>query len=141
MKRLLIRYKSQLLYALFGTITTIIDIAVYQLCFESLGIPNIPSNVIAWVLSVAFSFVTNKIWVYGSRSIRAKTIIKEFLAYYTGRGISLVAGTAIMVVGVDIFKWDSLVTKLISNIFVVIINYAFGFIVFKKIEEYVRGKD
>ncbi len=138
MKKLMIKYKPQLYYMLFGIFTTIIDIGVYQLCFLSLGIPNILSNTIAWFISVAFSFITNKIWVYGSRSMRAKTIIKEGFAYYTGRGVSLIAGTAIMVVCIDFMKLNSWIVKIVSNIFVVIINYGFGFFVFKRLEENMK---
>ncbi len=138
MKKLLIKYKSQLYYMLFGVFTTIIDLAVYQLCFLQLGIPNVLSNVIAWFISVAFSFITNKIWVYGSKSMRAKTLLKEGFAYYTGRGISLIAGTAIMVIGVDFMGLNSWIMKIISDVFVIIINYGFGFFVFKRLEESIE---
>lgn len=138
MKKLLIKYKAQLYYMLFGTITTIIDVGVYQLCFALIGIPNVLSNIIAWFLSVAFSFITNKIWVYGSRSMAIKLVMKEAFAYYTGRGVSLIAGTAIVVFGVDFMGWNSFFTKIVSDIFVTIINYGFGFFVFKRLEESIE---
>ncbi len=135
MKKLIIKYKPQLYYALFGTITTIIDVLLCMLCLEYIGMPTIPSNIIAWVVSVTFSFLTNKFWVYGSRSMKADTLIKEGIAYYTGRGISLIAGTAIMYVGVDLMNLGSLLMKIVSDIVVTIINYGFGFFVFKRLEE------
>lgn len=138
MKKLLIKYKQQLYYMLFGTITTIIDIGIYQLCFQIFDIPNALSNIISWFVSVAFSFITNKIWVYGSRSMEIKTILREGFAYYTGRGVSLIAGTAIMVVGVDFLNLNSWLMKFVSDIFVVIINYGFGFFVFKRLEENMK---
>ena len=138
MKKLLIKYKAQLLYMFFGTFTTIIDIGVYQLCFLTLSVPNVISNVIAWVFSVAFSFITNKIWVYGSKSMKAKTLLKEGFAYFTGRGISLIVGTAMMVFGVDIMQWNSFTMKIVSNIVIIIINYGFGFFVFKRLEEGIQ---
>lgn len=138
MKNLLIKYKPQLYYMLFGTFTTIIDIGVYQLCFLKMDIPNVVSNIVAWFLSVAFSFITNKIWVYESRSMKVNVLLREALAYYAGRGLSLIGGTAIMVFGVDFMKWNSFIMKLISDIFVVIINYGFGFYIFKKVEERIN---
>ena len=135
MKKLLIKYKSQLLYMFFGFFTMVIDVGVYQLCFSTLYVPNVLSNLISWLFSVAFSFITNKIWVYGSRSMEAKTLLKEGFAYFTGRGISLVVGTAIMVFGVDIMAWNSFIMKLVSTAIIIIINYGFGFFVFKKLEE------
>ena len=138
MKNLLIKYKAQLYYMLFGTITTIIDIGVYQLCFLEIGIPNVLSNIIAWFLSVAFSFITNKIWVYESRSMKMNVLLREALAYYAGRGLSLIGGTAIMIFGVDFMNWNSFIMKLIPDVFVVIINYGFGFYIFKKVEERIN---
>ena len=135
MKKLVAKYKPQLFYALFGTISTVIDIGIYQLCFSVFGIANVLSNIIAWFVYVAFSFITNKIWVYGSRSMNPKVLLKEGFAYYTGRGISLIFGTLIMIFGVDFMHWDSFVTKLVSDVFVTIINYGFGFLVFKRLEE------
>ena len=70
--------------------------------------------------------------------MRARTLIKEFLAYYVGRGLSLIAGTVVMVIGVDLLKWNSLITKLISDIVVTIINYFFGFFVFQKVAQHVN---
>lgn len=140
MKKLLIKYKQQLFYTLFGTISTIIDIGVYQLCFLVFDIPNVVSNIIAWFVYVTFSFITNKIWVYESRSMKPAILLREGVAYYIGRGVSLIFGTAIMIFGVDYMKWDSFVTKLISDVFVTIINYGFGFLVFKRIEKHIENR-
>ncbi len=140
MKKLLIKYKQQLFYTLFGTISTIIDIGVYQLCFLVLDIPNVVSNIIAWFVYVTFSFITNKIWVYESRSMKPAILLREGVAYYIGRGVSLIFGTAIMIFGVDFMRWDSFVTKLISDVVVTIINYGFGFFVFKRIGEYIENR-
>lgn len=138
MKKLLMKYKPQLFYTLFGTISTVIDISIYQLCFIVLEIPNTVSNVIAWFVYVAFSFITNKIWVYESRSMKLRTLLKEGAAYYAGRFVSLVFGTVILIVGVDLLDWNSLFTKLVSDIVVMIINYGFGFLVFKQIEKTIN---
>lgn len=138
MKKLLMKYKPQLFYTLFGTISTVIDISIYQLCFIVLEIPNTVSNVIAWFVYVAFSFITNKIWVYESRSMKLRTLLKEGAAYYAGRFVSLVFGTVILIVGVDLLDWNSLFTKLVSDIAVMIINYGFGFLVFKQIEKTIN---
>ena len=123
---------------LFGGITTAIDIALCMLCLHYFEMGTVLSNLIAWFVSVAFSFITNKLWVYGSRSMRARTLIKEFIAYYVGRGLSLIAGTIVMVIGVDLLRCNSFVTKLISDIVVTIMNYFFGFFVFKKVAQHVN---
>jgi len=62
--------------------------------------------------------------------MKPKLLLREGVAYYLGRGISLIFGTAIMWYGVDYMKWNTQITKGISEIFVVIINYILGFIGF-----------
>ncbi len=139
-KRLALKYKPQLYYMLFGTITGIIDVVMYQLCFVFWHIGNVLSYTIAWFLSVAFSFVTNKIWVYGSRSRRLRTVVNEILAYFLGRAFSFVVGVIIIWYGVSVMKWNSLAVKLASEVIVIAMNYGFGFMVFQKIEEHIEEK-
>ncbi len=135
MKNLLIKYKPQLYYVLFGTITTIIDVGLYWLLCSVFDMPTILSYSIAWFISVAFSFITNKIWVYGSRSMRFKVLLKEGLAYYSGRAISYVAGYIVILLCEMLTGMGELFQKIISDIVVTIINYGFGFFVFKRLEE------
>ena len=54
-------------YVVFGTLTTIVNIVVY-FALEYIGVNYIISNIIAWFLSVLFAYVTNRIWVFESKS-------------------------------------------------------------------------
>ena len=138
MKNLIIKYKPQLYYMLFGVITTIIDVALFMLCIENFTestFATFASYTIAWFVSTAFSFITNKFWVYGSRSMKAVTFMKEAFAYFTGRGVSYIVGFTITYVGINLMEWSEFLMKIVSDIVVVIINYGFGFLVFKRLEE------
>lgn len=64
--------REMLLYMLFGTGTAAIDFLVAKLCYQTLPLPKSAlltalANAIAWVLSVTFAFVTNKLFVFQSR--------------------------------------------------------------------------
>ena len=61
-------YKMPILYIFFGGLTTLVNIATYSLCYYFYHIDNVPSNIIAWVLAVIFAFITNKIYVFESKS-------------------------------------------------------------------------
>ena len=61
---LFLKYKEAVLYLVFGGFTTLINIVVYGLCKHVIGIDTIPANAVAWILSVAFAYVTNKIFVF-----------------------------------------------------------------------------
>ena len=42
MKNLIIKYKPQLYYMLFGVITTVIDVALFMLCIENFTESTLP---------------------------------------------------------------------------------------------------
>lgn len=122
-KALLIKYKGIIFYGIFGVLTTVINIASYALCYSVLGIANVPSNVIAWILAVLFAFITNKLYVFDSKSMDGKTVISELIKFMAARlatgGIDLL----IMYIGVDIMQGPAVVLKVISNVIVIILNY------------------
>lgn len=133
MRELLLKYKSFILYAVFGGLTTLINWGSYYLCYNIVHIPNVPSTIIAWILAVAFAFITNKIWVFDSKSFDGKTLIHEIWTFTSARLATGFLDVGIMFLTVDIMGWDSTVWKLISNILVIILNYILSkLIIFKK---------
>lgn len=111
------------MYAVFGVLTTAVNMASYFLCFQIAGIPNVPSTVIAWVLSVCFAFITNKLWVFDSRSFSAKVLKHELPAFFGARIATGLLDVGIMYLAVDLLHWNPALWKLISNLLVIIINY------------------
>ena len=122
-KSLLIKYKSFLMYAVFGVLTTVVNIVSYYLCYNSIRIPNILSTIIAWILAVLFAFITNKLWVFDSKSFDLKILRHELLTFFGCRLATGILDVAIMYVAVDLLSWNSVIWKLISNILVIVINY------------------
>lgn len=123
MKGLILKYKSFILYAIFGVFTTLINWGSYYMCFSILHIPNVPSTIIAWFLAVAFAFITNKIWVFSSKSFDVKTLLHEIWTFLAARLATGLLDVGIMYFAVDVFAMNSTVWKLISNIIVIILNY------------------
>ena len=132
-KELLIKYKGIICYGIFGVLTTVINIAAYALCYTYLGISNVISNIIAWIVAVLFAFITNKLFVFGSKDMSLKTFIPELIKFMAARlatgGIDLL----IMYIGVDVMDGPAVILKVISNVIVIILNYVLSkLIVFKK---------
>ncbi|MFM1514714.1 GtrA family protein [Helcococcus ovis] len=117
------KYKEIILYIFFGGITTFINIVSYYLFYNILNVSNVISNIIAWFLSVIFAFVTNKIWVFNSKSWEIKITIKELVSFISVRLLTGVFDTVVMYLGVDVFKFNSLIMKIVSNLIVLISNY------------------
>ena len=64
-KELLKKYRSQLIYLVFGVLTTLVNYIVYIPCYHYLQSASL-SNSIAWVFAVLFAYVTNKPFVFES---------------------------------------------------------------------------
>ena len=132
-KELIKKYKFIILYGIFGILTTVINIGVDGLLYSFLGISNVISNVVAWIASVLFAFITNKLWVFESKSFDFKLLIKELGSFTACRVATGVLDLGIMFVGVDLLKGPAIILKIASNIIVIILNYVMSKIfVFKK---------
>lgn len=132
-KKLITKYKSFIMYAIFGLCTTLVNWGVYYLAYNVIKIPNVPSTIIAWVIAVAFAFITNKLWVFDSKSFSGKILIHEIWTFTAARIVTGVLDVVIMFVAVDVCGSNSTLWKLLSNIVVIIVNYILSkLIVFKK---------
>ena len=128
-----IKYKGLFLYGVFGVITTLVNIFTYIVCYEKLEIPNIPSNVIAWIAGVAVAFITNKLWVFESGSMEPGVVWAELVKFVSCRLVTGGIDMVIMFAGVDVLKGPAKIIKVSSNILVIILNYVFSkLIIFKK---------
>ena len=127
------KYKFIILYGIFGVLTTVINIAVYGMFYSVLDVSNVISNIIAWVISVLFAFITNKLWVFESKSFDIKLFMKELGSFTLCRVTTGVLDLGIMFVGVDLLKGPAMILKVVSNVIVIILNYIMSkLFVFKK---------
>lgn len=130
---LLKKYRSFILYAVFGVFTTVVNLVVYHLCYYEAGMSNLLSNVFAWVMAVTFAYLTNKSWVFESRSWSWSVIRVEVPAFVSCRLATGIMDLAIMYISVDILGWHAMLMKFLSNVLVILLNYVFSkLVIFKK---------
>ena len=126
------KYKEVLLYLLFGGLTTIVNILTFYI-FRKLNVELYISNIIAWIISVLFAFITNKLFVFESKNKTKKENIKEITSFFGFRLLSLVFDMGSMFLLINILKINDLLSKIFANILVVILNYIFSkLFIFKK---------
>jgi len=135
-KALIEKYYDVLAYLFFGGLTTVVNYLVYLPCCRILGSAGV-SNVIAWVVAVAFAFLTNKPFVFKSHDWSAKVLVPELTKFVSCRVASGVLETVIIFVLVDWLLKDvagaDFWVKLFTSVLVIVLNY-FGskFLVFKE---------
>ena len=149
MKKLITEYREQIVYVFFGVLTTAVNLIVFHLSERALGENRyLVSNIVAWLCSVAFAYITNKIWVFKSKAWSKRVLLKEIPTFVSARVFSFVVeevGLYLLVdcllmkeLAFDIFSFEiygSMIAKVILAVIVVILNYVFSkFIVFGKRE-------
>ena len=132
-KALIVQYWEVLSYLIFGVLTTVVNYLVYLPVYNLLGLAAALSNAIAWVVAVAFAYLTNKPFVFKSHDWSAKTVIPELTKFVGCRVASGAAETLILLVTVDILCWNGNIWKLVTSVLVVVMNYiASKLVVFRK---------
>lgn len=132
-KALFTRYREMILYVFFGGLTTLLNIAAYWALTRLFPLSVSAATALAWVISVLFAYVTNRIWVFQSKQHTAAGILKEAGAFFLARAATGLMDVGIMALFVDHLHWSDLPVKLASNVLVIILNYVFSkLLVFRK---------
>lgn len=137
-KELYIKYKEIINYLIFGVLTTIVSLATkYLLLFTILDASNALqlqiAVVVSWVVACLFAYITNRIWVFESKTT---SIIKEMAKFFMARLATLGMEMLIMFVFVTALGLNSdiwvVIWTLVSQVLIVIGNYVLSkLLVFK----------
>ena len=139
-KATLVRYREQLLYLIFGGLTTVVDWGVSFLLYfvwasalETNVLLVHVANTIAWAAAVIFAYVTNRRWVFESNRRGVCAILLEFLSFAGARISTLLLQELTVFVLFDLLAWNVYAVKVIAAVLVVIANYFISkFLVFRR---------
>lgn len=150
---------EMLSYLFFGVMTTVVNFFVFFVTDKILGNGSISeftlfdhifkitfediSTFIAWIIAVLFAYVTNKLWVFESKSTKSAVVFKELISFFGARIVSFVAfesfGFMMMrniFINFGIFgsenapKW---IAKILMSVAVVVFNYIMSkLVIFRK---------
>lgn len=124
------KYEEIINYLIVGGMTTLVSIGVYALFTKCFHINYMIANVISWIISVLFAYITNRIFVFKSKS---ENIVLEIYQFFKYRIFSFLIEIFLMYVFVELINIDDMISKVIVQIIVIILNYVFSkLFVFKK---------
>lgn len=122
-------------YLVFGVIATALNIVLYHLFVNVMGMSTALGNLLDTVICVLFQYFTNRIWVFRSKN-RGMAALHEFGQFVAARVVTAVIDEAIMVVGVNLLiprfvalplqKLAGVGVKVLSNGIVIVLNYIFS---------------
>ena len=128
------RFRELFWYGVFGVLTTIINMAAFWLFSDVLSVHYMVANVIAWVIAVAFAYVTNKLWVFESKSWARSVWIPECIGFVSARLATGLLDMGLMYLMISIIGVPKMWAKLVSNVVVIIGNYVLSkLVVFRKV--------
>lgn len=144
------KMREMALYLLFGVLTTLVSWGVYYIWRQVFGLTQYAvdsvryalianfGQVVAFVLSVIFAFVTNKRWVFHSDKGSEDGLWKEIGLFFSARVLGWIIfdlalfNLCLQLLGNAVADAD-LWIKLLMNVLVVIFNYAASkFVIFRK---------
>lgn len=146
------KYKEVITYVIFGVLTTVVSWGSYTVFVNMLSMKVFVGNLLSWICAVAFAYITNKLWVFESKSWRPSVIGKEIVSFVAARGVTgvieivcvpLLAKTGFDTIFYNILEkadikmnilfTDGIYSKIVLAVIVVIVNYFLSkFLIFKK---------
>lgn len=142
--------KETVTYLIFGVMTTVVNYGVFFLFYNIASLKSTVANILSFIAAVLFSFVTNKLFVFESKSFNLKIVIPEATRFIGARLFTFALEEIGLFICDDILKLYKtevftvasvsvdgvMLAKIILAFVTVIINY-----IFCKIFIFKRGKN
>ncbi|MDS9995678.1 hypothetical protein C6W22_18420 [Bacillus atrophaeus] len=124
------------MYIIMGIFTTAVNISSFYILVEILDTDYKTATVIAWILSVLFAYITNKIYVFQQKTSDMRSLMRELTTFFSVRLLSLGIDLGMMILLVSQFHTNETLAKILDNVVIVAVNYiASKWLVFKKTTE------
>ncbi|MDD6401012.1 MAG: YfhO family protein [Lachnospiraceae bacterium] len=119
-------------YIIIGGCTTLVNFIFYGLLCYIIHINVNVSNVVSIIASIVFAYITNKIFVFKSKTNKHSELIKEMSKFVGGRLFTMILEVGGVFFLYSILGQHSFIAKLETQIIVLITNYIISkFFVFK----------
>jgi putative flippase GtrA len=153
-KTLFIKYKELIMYVIFGVLTTLVNFGAFWIFTKILGEDSyLINNAIAWVVGVVFAYITNKLFVFDSKSWNLKLVTREVVEFFGARVLSFLVEEGGMLLFISILGFGEkslellgftitgqFIVKILLAVIVVVLNYIFSkFFIFRKQETGTRN--
>lgn len=128
------KHREGILYLFFGGTSFVLNMALYALFTYALHMNELIANFIAWIIVVAYAFVTNKFFVFQNKT--KSNLLTQIISFYMSRIATLCIEELIIFVFITKLEYNSLIIKLIAQIIVIVLNYILSkLIIFKARKE------
>lgn len=121
------KYREQISYLFFGGLTTLVNLATYFMLTRLAGVGESLATVVGQILSITFAYVTNKIWVFESKTNGGKELLKEMASFYGCRAATFFLDLLVVTkLFIEVLGYADIPVKIIGNVVIILLNYLFS---------------
>lgn len=123
------KYRCLILYGLIGSVSAGLDFILYTVLCTYLDFYYLYANILSVVVGISISFILNRHYNF---KVKDRVLCRLILFFSVGL-LGLALSSGLLVLFIDSMGWNVLISKLLSIIFVVIIQFCLNrFITFKE---------
>ncbi len=151
MKDIIKAHREGISYVFWGAFTTLVTLLSYMLFVRALHVDPNFSNILSWVCGVLFAFVVNKWFVFQSRSMTVRIVMRELGYFFSSRIFTGIVAFILFPIlndwmglgafesGIDfgilsmVFGTSGMLAKIITSLVEIVLNWILSkYVVFKK---------
>lgn len=121
MKDFIKKYNEFILFTTLGIFTSLVSYITYFVFSYICNINYLVSNALSWIVTVLFSFFSNRYYVFKKRG--KEHILRELFFFAYGRIFTAIIEMALLFICVDIGNFNDLISKFLIGFFTAILNY------------------
>ncbi len=110
-------------YGITGVATTIVSYITFYLFHYICHIESNLANTISILCAIVFAYISNKFFVFKSKTTTLSSLSKEALSFFAARGFSMLIEIIGYFILYSLLSVDPLISKIIVNVVVLITNY------------------
>ena len=113
-------------YIIAGVATTAVNLIVFFLLRNVVGLNLNTSNFIAILLAIIFAYVVNKCFVFQAKTSSAEQFVQEAMNFFGARLLTMFLEMIGVVLFIEVFHVQEMISKIIVQIFILACNYIFS---------------
>lgn len=117
-------------YIIVGVLTTGINFTVFVLLKDKMDLT--PANFVSIVCAIIFAYFANARFVFHSKAENFLQKLKELVQFFSARLMTMFVELVGVWFLVQILVYNDMVSKIVINIIVLILNYIFSIFIFHK---------
>ena len=127
------KYQEGIDYLFWGGVAFVLSMVLFYIFANMMMLEEQIANIITWIICVIFTYFTNRIFVFKSKTSGAKAIAKEFTEFTSARLATLILENIVLFICIDLLSWYNMIAKLIGQFLVIVSNYVLSKLwIFKK---------